>query len=53
MRRVVELVPASPLSPQGRLRNSELQLQEQLQARKTPPKWPIGSAPARLLRLRP
>ena len=32
MRRVVELVPASPLSPQGRLRNSELQLQEQLQA---------------------
>jgi hypothetical protein len=32
LRRVAELVPSTPLSPQGRQRNSELLLQEQLQA---------------------
>ena len=31
VRRVVELVPSSPLSTQGRQRNSELQLQEHMQ----------------------
>ena len=32
VRRVVEMVPSSPLSPQARQRQSELDLQEQLQA---------------------